>query len=111
MGPTTRARITSWNDTCTLKGLIFRFVPYEMRRGADGRCGMVKEENDEKLTYSQFVGLLNVIRSKDLLSAEGRREYDKRWRDHPEQRDLILEDLERINEEHSERLIRDRKRS
>ena len=70
---------------------------------------MVDIENDEKLRYGQFVGLLNVIRSRGLMSAEQRREYDKRWRDVPENRDLVLQELERIMEEHSERLIRERR--
>lgn len=70
---------------------------------------MVDIENDEKLRYGQFVGLLNVIRSRGLMSAEQRREYDKRWRDFPYDRDLVLQELERIMEEHSERLIQERR--
>jgi len=70
---------------------------------------MVAIENDEKLRYGQFVGLLNVIRSRGLMSAEQRREYDKRWRDFPDDRDLVLQELERIMEEHSERLIQERR--
>lgn len=67
-------------------------------------------ENTDRLRYGQFVELLNTIRGSGLMSAELRREYDKRWRSYPEQRDLILEELERIMEAHSEQLIRERER-
>lgn len=70
---------------------------------------MVEIENEEKLKYSQLVEFLNVIRSRELISAKQRREYDKRWREHPEHRELILEELERLMEEHSEQIIQEKK--
>ena len=66
---------------------------------------MVEIQDDEKLKYGQFVELLNTIRGKGLVSAERRRELDKRWSVEQENRDLILEEIERIMEEHSRRLI------
>ena len=66
---------------------------------------MVEVEDNEKLKYGQFVELLNTVRSKSLVSAQQRRDFDRRWRAEPELRDLVLEDLERIIEKYSERLI------
>jgi hypothetical protein len=66
---------------------------------------MVEEEEYKRIKYGQFVELLNVIRSKNLISAQKRRDFDKRWRAEPENRDIILEELEKIAEFHSESLI------
>lgn len=63
------------------------------------------EVDSEKFKYRQFVELLNTLRSKALVSAQQRREFDRRWRAEPELRDLVLEELERINDEHAERRI------
>lgn len=60
-------------------------------------------EDSARFKYRQFVELLNTLRSKALVSAQQRREFDRRWRDEPGLRDLVLEELERINEEHTER--------
>ncbi len=71
---------------------------------------MVREADvpdDERLKYGQFVELLNTIRSKGLVTAERRRELAKRWSVEQENRDLILEEIERIIEEHSRQLIKD----
>ena len=68
---------------------------------------MVEVGDEEKLKYGQFVDLLNAIRGKDLISAQERRDLDKRWRSDPVLRDIILEDLERIMEQHAERIIKD----
>lgn len=66
---------------------------------------MVEIQDDNKLKYGQFVELLNAIRGEGLVSAERRRELDKRWVVEQENRDLILEEIERIMEEHSRRLM------
>jgi len=63
------------------------------------------EVDSEKFKYRQFVELLNTLRNKALVSAQQRREFDRRWRAEPELRDLVLEELERINDEHAERRI------
>ncbi len=68
---------------------------------------MADVPEDERLKYGQFVELLNTIRSKGLVSAERRRELAKRWSVEQENRDLILEEIERITEEHSRQLIKD----
>ena len=65
--------------------------------------GSIKD--DHRIKYGQFVELLNTIRSEGLISAEKRRELDKRWRVEPVNRDLVLEEMERIMEAHSEKLI------
>jgi hypothetical protein len=62
-------------------------------------------KDDERLKYGQFVELLNVLKSRGLVSAERRRELDVRWRAEPWNRDLILEELERIIEEYGEHLF------
>ena len=66
---------------------------------------MSEVKDDERLKYGQFVELLNVIRSRGLISAERWREFDGRWMAEPWNRDLILEELERIIEEYGEHRI------
>jgi len=67
---------------------------------------MVDVSDDARLKYGQFVELLNTIKSKGLVSAERRRELEKRWRADQKNRDLVLEEIERIMENHSETLIK-----
>ncbi len=62
-------------------------------------------QDDERMKYGQFVELLNTVRSKGLVSAEKRRDLDKRWRGEPVNRDIVLEEIERIIEAHSEHQI------
>ena len=62
-------------------------------------------EDDQRLKYGQFVELLNTLRGKGLVSAEKRRNLDKRWRGEPVNRDIILEEIERLIEAHSEQQI------
>jgi hypothetical protein len=66
---------------------------------------MSEIENDEKLKYGQFVELLNTMRGKDLITARMRREYDRKWRDDPDHRYFILEELELLMNEHTEKLM------
>lgn len=62
-------------------------------------------QDNKRFKYGQFVELLNTIRSEGLVSAEKRRELDKRWRAEPVNRDIVLDEIARIMETHSERLI------
>ncbi|MDP7207375.1 MAG: hypothetical protein QGH14_02165 [Candidatus Bathyarchaeota archaeon] len=62
-------------------------------------------QENERLRYGQFVELLNTVRAKGLVSAKKRRDLDKRWRDEPANRDIVLEEIERIIEGHSEQQI------
>lgn len=62
-------------------------------------------QEDQRLKYGQFVELLNTLRGKGLVSAEKRRELDKRWRGEPVNRDIVLEEIERLIEAHSEQQI------
>lgn len=62
-------------------------------------------QDDKLFKYGQFVELLNTIRSEGLVSAEKRRELDKRWRAEPVNRDLVLDEIARIMETVSERQI------
>ncbi len=66
---------------------------------------MDSTQDDERMKYGQFVELLNTVRSKGLVTAEKRREFDKRWRGEPVNRDIVLEEIERIIEAHSEQQI------
>jgi hypothetical protein len=63
---------------------------------------MTEQEDRERLKYRQFVGMLNAIRGRGLLTASQRREYDARWRSESGDRDFILEELGRIMENYSE---------
>jgi len=67
---------------------------------------MVDVSDDARLKYGQFVELLNTIKSNELISAERRRELEKRWRTDQKNRDLVLEEIERIIENHSETLLK-----
>ena len=67
---------------------------------------MVDVSDDTRMKYRQFIELLNTIKSKGLVSAERRRELDKRWRTDQKNRDLVLEEIERIMENHSETLMK-----
>ena len=67
---------------------------------------MVDVSDDTRMKYGQFIELLNTIKSKGLVSAERRRELDKRWRTDQKNRDLVLEEIERIMENHSETLMK-----
>jgi len=67
---------------------------------------MVDVSDDTRLKYGQFIELLNTIKSKGLVSAERRRELDKRWRTDQKNRDLVLEEIAGIMENHSETLMK-----
>ena len=67
--------------------------------------GMDSIPDDQRLKYGQFVELLNTIRSEGLVSAEKRRELDKRWRAQPVNRDIVLDEIARIMETVSEQQI------
>ena len=66
---------------------------------------MDSNQDTERMKYGQFVELLNTIRGKGLVSAVERRALDKRWRGEPANRDIVLEEIERITEAHSEQQI------
>jgi len=73
------------------------------------RMPLMNEDIDkEKLRYRQFVEMINTLRSLELISAEYRRELDRKWRTEPNQRELILEELDRLNNEYSEKRISSR---
>jgi hypothetical protein len=57
------------------------------------------------MKYGQFVELLNTVRSEGLVTAEQRRTLDKRWRADPTNRDLVLDEIARLMEAHSEQQI------
>jgi hypothetical protein len=67
---------------------------------------MVDVSDDTRLKYGQFIELLNTVKSKGLVSAERRRELDKRWRTDQKNRDLVLEEIAGIMENHSETLMK-----
>jgi len=67
---------------------------------------MVDVSDDTRMKYRQFIELLNTIKSKGLVSAERRRELDKRWRIDQKNRDLVLEEIAVIMENHSETLMK-----
>lgn len=67
---------------------------------------MVDVSDDTRLKYGQFIELLNTIKSKGLVTAERRRELDKRWRIDQKNRDLVLEEIAGIMENHGETLMK-----
>jgi hypothetical protein len=50
---------------------------------------------NEAKKYREFIELINKARSIDIISAEERRSLEKRWREVPEERGPIEEDLKR----------------
>ena len=66
---------------------------------------MDSNQDNKRMKYRQFVELLNTVRSEGLVTAEKRRALDKRWRTDPTNRDLVLDEIARIMEAHSEQQI------
>ena len=54
------------------------------------RLGRPKKERN---VYKEFVDALNEARAQGLISAELRRELDKRWRQHKDERDELLREV------------------
>jgi hypothetical protein len=46
--------------------------------------------------YRQYIEMLNDARSQDIVSAEQRRDLDRRWRENPGDRPELVEDLTRL---------------
>ncbi|MCK4702292.1 hypothetical protein KAT55_02935, partial [Candidatus Bathyarchaeota archaeon] len=47
----------------------------------------------ERNVYREFVDALNEVKAKGLISAERRRELDKRWRQYEDERDELLREV------------------
>ncbi|MHA2075872.1 MAG: hypothetical protein ACW97X_14725 [Candidatus Hodarchaeales archaeon] len=47
----------------------------------------------KKKEYRNFIEIVNDVRSKGLISAEKRREYDKKWRTNEDEREFIILEL------------------
>ena len=47
-------------------------------------------------SYRAFTLMLNEARGKDMISAESRRAMDKKWREDPESREILAEELGRL---------------
>ncbi|MCW4048894.1 MAG: hypothetical protein NWE89_04075 [Candidatus Bathyarchaeota archaeon] len=50
----------------------------------------------KKNLYKEFVEILNEARRKDLITAERRRELNQKWRQHEEDREELVEELNRM---------------
>jgi hypothetical protein len=55
----------------------------------------VSKPVDKENTYRGFVDLLNKARSGDFISSEERRAMEKRWRESPDERKYLEEELKR----------------
>jgi hypothetical protein len=64
--------------------------------------------DDARLEYRQFVELINTVRSKGLVTAEHRRDLDKRWRMEQENKNLVLKEIEEIMENYSRHILENR---
>jgi len=53
-----------------------------------------KENREQQREYGDFVALLNKLRRKNKISAVERRNYEKNWRNQPNNRDLLMKELE-----------------
>ena len=67
-----------------------------LRENAATPLPKIDKANVEASTYRIFVGLLNDARKKNLISAEQRREKDKRWRGEAESRLVLTEELNNL---------------
>lgn len=57
------------------------------------KIGFEEEKRQEE--YHNLVSLLNKLRSAGKISAVERRDYEKNWRNQPNNRDLLMKELER----------------
>lgn len=73
---------------------------FEVLRGIKTRREIIREElskpDRERNQYSEYVGLLNLARSKGLISPEERRELDRLWRTSEEEKDNLINEIKRI---------------
>jgi hypothetical protein len=69
----------------------------ELLSGIKTRREMIRERlgrpRKERNVYREFVDALNEAKAEGLISAERRRELDKRWRQHEEERDELQREV------------------
>jgi len=53
-----------------------------------------KEKREQKGNYRNLVELLNKLKKENKISAVERRNYEKSWRNQPNNRDLLIKELE-----------------
>lgn len=53
-----------------------------------------KEKREQKGNYRNLVELLNKLKTENKISAVERRNYEKSWRNQPNNRDLLMKELE-----------------
>lgn len=66
--------------------------PESQRKNIQNGLSKIQHQQNE---YSELVDLLNELRKNGKISAVERREIEKNWRNQPNNRDLLVKDLER----------------
>ena len=51
------------------------------------------ERTNHQKEYGKFIDLINKLKTKSKIDAEQWREYNRRWREFPERRNLLIERL------------------
>jgi hypothetical protein len=73
---------------------------FEILRGVKTRREIIREKlskpDRERNQYSEYVSLLNLARSKGLISPEERRELDRLWRTREEDQDNLINEIKKI---------------
>ena len=55
------------------------------------------EEEDEKRGYRNFTELLNKVKKNNKITSEEWRNYSKRWKDFPDDRKILIGQVELLD--------------
>ena len=73
---------------------------YEVLLGIKTRREIIREKlskpDKERNQYSKYVSLLNLARKRKLISPEKRRELDNLWRTGDEEKEVLIDEINRI---------------
>jgi len=88
------------SDECELRRTLFEMMPVitiltEIKTQRELIHSRIAKPVDDAVMYREFIDLLNRARKIGLVSAEERRGLEKKWRETPDERKPIEEDLRR----------------
>ena len=55
------------------------------------------EDEDEKRGYRNFTELLNKLKKNNKITAEAWRNYSKRWKEFPDDRKILISQMELLD--------------
>lgn len=65
----------------------------EPPRQTSSRTKLNDETRNEQTQFAEFTKMLNELRKKEKISAEEYRNHGKSWREHPQERETLIERL------------------